>query len=64
VTHTDSIKVIDGRGLEPPEPFLLVTDALGVCPPGGAVLLLQAREPPPLPGAGSRRLLIRCLIHS
>ena len=46
--RTDSIEVIDGRGLEPPEPFVLVRDALSVCPPGGAVLLLLAREPYPL----------------
>lgn len=48
MTPPGTVKVIDGRGLEPPEPFVLVTDALSVCPPGDAVLLLLSREPHPL----------------
>ncbi len=44
----DTHEVIDGRGMEPPEPFLRVMDALSVCPAGRAVLLLLPREPHPL----------------
>ncbi len=43
-----SVKVIDGRGLEPPEPFLLTMDALDASGPDEAVLLLLSREPYPL----------------
>ncbi|MDO8706596.1 MAG: DUF2249 domain-containing protein [Sulfuricaulis sp.] len=42
------IKVIDARGLEPPEPFVLTMDALNASGPGEAVLLLLSREPYPL----------------
>ena len=42
------IKVIDGRGLEPPEPFLLMMDALNGIGPGEAVQLILMREPFPL----------------
>ncbi len=41
-------KVIDGRGLEPPEPFLLTMEALDAIQPGQTVLLLLSREPFPL----------------
>ncbi len=45
---SDAVTVIDGRGMEPPEPFLLMMDALSACPDEGAVLLLLSREPYPL----------------
>ena len=48
MTTPEAVKVIDGRGMEPPEPFLLVMDALSACPAGDAVLLLLSREPYPL----------------
>ncbi len=41
-------QVVDGHGLEPPEPFVLTMDALDACPSGQAVLLLLPREPHPL----------------
>lgn len=41
-------KTIDGRGLEPPEPFELTMDALESCDPSESVLLLLSREPFPL----------------
>ena len=41
-------KVIDGRDLEPPEPFLLTMEALDAIQPGQTVLLLLSREPFPL----------------
>lgn len=43
-----AIKVVDGRGLEPPEPFVLTMDALNASGPEEAVLLLLGREPYPL----------------
>lgn len=43
-----AIKVVDGRGLEPPEPFVLTMDALNASSPEEAVLLLLRREPHPL----------------
>lgn len=44
----NQIKVIDGRGLEPPEPFALTMDALSQCNVGEKVLLILSREPHPL----------------
>ncbi len=41
-------QVIDGRDLEPPEPFLLTMEALDAIQPGQTVLLLLSREPFPL----------------
>lgn len=40
--------VIDGRELEPPEPFVRVMDALKTLPPGATLTLLLPREPFPL----------------
>jgi uncharacterized protein (DUF2249 family) len=40
--------VIDGRDLEPPEPFERVMEALSDLKPGGSVLLILNREPFPL----------------
>ena len=42
------LKVIDARGLEPPEPFERVMEALSVMEPEGQVLLILNREPFPL----------------
>ena len=41
-------RVIDGRELEPPEPFVLTVDALEVMLPHEKLLLLLTREPYPL----------------
>lgn len=46
--QTPADKTIDGRGLEPPEPFVLTMDALGVMEPDQKLLLILAREPYPL----------------
>lgn len=40
--------VIDGRELEPPEPFVRVMDALKTLAPGATLTLLLPREPFPL----------------
>jgi len=42
------MKVIDGRELEPPEPFERVVDALSTLDPEEQVLLILEREPFPL----------------
>jgi len=39
---------IDARGLEPPEPFERVMEALCELEPGGEILLILSREPAPL----------------
>ncbi|OGB29462.1 MAG: SirA-like protein [Burkholderiales bacterium RIFCSPLOWO2_12_FULL_61_40] len=46
--QTPADKIIDGRGLEPPEPFVLTMDALGVMEPSQKLLLILTREPFPL----------------
>ncbi|MDP3651591.1 MAG: DUF2249 domain-containing protein [Rhodoferax sp.] len=48
MSQTAADKTIDGRGLEPPEPFVLTMDALGVMEPGQKLLLILTREPYPL----------------
>ena len=48
LTHPKSDRVIDARGLEPPEPFVLTMDALDRLPDGEKLLLLLYREPYPL----------------
>lgn len=40
--------VIDGREMEPPEPFVQTMDALERITPGQTLLLVLAREPFPL----------------
>lgn len=45
---TNATKIIDARGLEPPEPFVLAMNALDTCASGEKVLLLLTREPYPL----------------
>ena len=42
------MRVIDARGLEPPEPFERVMEALSVMEPEGQVLLILNSEPFPL----------------
>ena len=39
---------IDARGLEPPEPFERVMEAMTELEPGGEILLILNREPVPL----------------
>lgn len=41
-------RIIDGRSLEPPEPFVQTMDALDSIEPGQKVLLIVGREPFPL----------------
>ena len=41
-------QVIDGRSLEPPEPFVLTMDALDAMDPSHTLLLILNREPFPL----------------
>lgn len=48
MSDTKADKVIDGRDLEPPEPFLLTMEALDEITPGQTVLLRLGREPLPL----------------
>lgn len=42
------MKVIDGRDLEPPEPFERVMEAISGLEIGGQVMLILNREPYPL----------------
>lgn len=48
MSHPKSERVIDARGLEPPEPFVLTMDALDHLPKGEKLLLQLYREPLPL----------------
>ena len=48
MTERKADQVIDGRDLEPPEPFLLTMEALDCIQPGQTVLLQLSREPFPL----------------
>ena len=41
-------RVVDGRDLEPPEPFILTMEALDAISPGQTVMLVLGREPFPL----------------
>ena len=43
-----TVKVIDARELEPPEPFERVMEALPLLAEGGEILLILNREPYPL----------------
>ena len=40
--------IVDGCGLEPPEPFVRTMEGLAELPPGGRLLLLLPRQPFPL----------------
>jgi tRNA 2-thiouridine synthesizing protein A len=42
------MEVIDGRDMEPPEPFERVMEAISVLQPGAKVMLILTREPLPL----------------
>ncbi len=42
------VRVIDGRHLEPPDPFILTMEALDEIEPGQRLLLQLGREPYPL----------------
>ena len=48
MTQTQADVVIDGRQMEPPEPFVQTLSALDAVAPGQRVLLLLGREPFPL----------------
>ncbi|WP_332675010.1 DUF2249 domain-containing protein [Aromatoleum sp.] len=41
-------QIVDGRGLEPPQPFELVMEALADLPAGGSITVLLDRMPHPL----------------
>lgn len=41
-------RIVDGRELEPPEPFIQTMEALDAIEPGQKVLLIVGREPLPL----------------
>jgi hypothetical protein len=45
---TGEARVVDGRGLLPPEPMQRTLEALADLPSGGSVVLLLHREPFPL----------------
>lgn len=46
--QTPADQLIDGRGLEPPEPFVLTMEALDTLAPQQKLRLLLTREPHPL----------------
>lgn len=48
MSHEKTPHVVDARGLEPPEPFVLTMDALDRLPKGEKLLLQLYREPYPL----------------
>ena len=48
MTQAKADRVIDGRSMEPPEPFVQTMEALDSIEPGQKVLLILAREPFPL----------------
>ena len=48
MTRAKADKVIDARGLEPPEPFVLTMEALDSIGPDEKLLLILMREPHPL----------------
>lgn len=48
MTKMDADRVVDGRNLEPPEPFVQTMEALDAITPGQTVLLQLLREPFPL----------------
>lgn len=48
MSQTKADKVIDARGLEPPEPFVLTMEALDTIGADEKLLLILAREPHPL----------------
>lgn len=45
---SEATKIIDARGLMPPEPMELTLAALDDLPQGGEIVLLLYREPDPL----------------
>lgn len=48
MSQNRTVKTIDARGLEPPEPFELTMEALASCGASESVRLLLPREPHPL----------------
>ena len=48
MTEMNADRVVDGRDLEPPEPFVQTMEALDAITPGQTVLLQLLREPFPL----------------
>lgn len=48
MTHPKTPHVVDGRYLEPPEPFVQTMEMLDTLQPGEKMLLLLFREPHPL----------------
>ncbi len=64
MNQTRVVKTIDGRGLEPPEPFVLTMEALAASGPAEDVLLLLSREPYPLYQALERNGYSRRTSHA
>ncbi len=58
MNQTPACTVIDGRGLEPPEPFVRTMAALDAMGAGESVLLLLPREPHPLYQALERQAFL------
>ena len=48
MSQTKADKIIDARGLEPPEPFVQTMEALDTIGAGEKLLLILTREPHPL----------------
>jgi uncharacterized protein (DUF2249 family) len=48
MSQTRADKTIDGRDMEPPEPFVLTLEALDTLGPGEKLMLILTREPHPL----------------
>ena len=48
MSQTQASKIIDARGMEAPEPFVLTLEALDTLGPDEKLLLILTREPHPL----------------
>jgi uncharacterized protein (DUF2249 family) len=48
MSQTPADKIIDGRDMEPPEPFVRTLEALDTLGPQEKLLLILTREPHPL----------------
>ena len=48
MSQTQANKIIDARGMDAPEPFVLTLEALDTLGPDEKLLLILTREPHPL----------------